>query len=72
LCREFLSQPVLAATISQSGSDWPNASMWAYTAALAYWFLEGQPARMDADGNGIPCDLLFDSAVVAEVWAGDT
>lgn len=72
LCREFLAQPTLNSVASQSGTDWPHSSPWAYTAVLAYWFLEGQPARMDVDGNGIPCEVLFDPGVVAEVWAGDT
>ena len=44
----------------------------AYQWALAYWFLEGEPDRMDIDGNGIPCELLFDTAAIAEVLAGAT
>jgi ligand-binding sensor domain-containing protein len=27
--------------------------------AIAYWLLEGAPARMDADGNGIPCETVY-------------
>lgn len=27
--------------------------------AVAYWLLEGAPARMDADGNGIPCETVY-------------
>ncbi len=59
LCREFLADP------------WLGKPIDAYTLVLAYWFLEGQPARMDVDGNGIPCELLFDPVRVAQVWAGE-
>ncbi len=30
-----------------------------YLRAVAYWMSEGAPARMDADGNGIPCETVF-------------
>lgn len=43
----------------------------AYRLVLAYWFVEGEPERMDVDGNGIPCELLFEPEDVAEVWAGE-
>jgi len=26
---------------------------------------------MDVDGNGIPCELLFDPVDVAQVWSGE-
>ena len=47
-----------------------NDSTLAYHWALTYWFEQGQPVVMDVDDNGVPCELLFDSAVVATVWAG--
>ncbi len=31
-----------------------------YGDAAAYWVREGRPTRMDADGNGIPCETVFD------------
>ncbi len=31
-----------------------------YGDAAAYWVREGRPARMDADGNGIPCETVYD------------
>ena len=37
---------------------------------LADWYLEGEPGRTEVDANGIPCELLFDPAVVAELRAG--
>ena len=30
-----------------------------YSTAVAYWLLEGVPSRMDADGNGIPCETVY-------------
>ena len=67
LCREFLADPWLEGWLTGPG----YLAMGAYELVLAYWFLEGQPARMDVDGNGIPCELLFDPEVVAQVWAGE-
>lgn len=63
LCREFLADPYL--------DGWLTRPTYAYILVLAYWFLEGEPERMDVDGNGVPCELLFDPAVVADVWAGE-
>ncbi len=36
-----------------------------YAAAVAYWLLEGAPNRMDADGNGIPCETVYDAGEIA-------
>ena len=30
-----------------------------FSEAVVYWITEGAPARMDADGNGIPCETVF-------------
>jgi hypothetical protein len=35
-----------------------------YRRAVAYWMSEGAPARMDADGDGIPCETMFSSETV--------
>lgn len=40
-----------------------NAS--GYQRAVAYWMLEGAPGRMDADGNGIPCETEFSADSIA-------
>lgn len=37
--------------------------------ALRYFIWEGYPSRMDADGNGIPCETVYPDA--AEVWLWD-
>ncbi|MGI9576728.1 MAG: hypothetical protein ACR2OH_00845 [Microthrixaceae bacterium] len=46
----------------------PNERSYLYM--LAYWFEDGQPDRMDADLNGIPCETLYPSAVVDQVLGG--
>jgi len=34
-----------------------------------YWVREGAPERMDADGNGIPCETVYDAAEIADfIW----
>jgi len=71
LCREFLADPWLEGWMTDPSYVAIGKPIDAYTFVLAYWFLEGQPARMDVDGNGIPCELLFDPEVVAQVWAGE-
>ena len=71
LCREFLADPWLEGWMTEPSYVAIGKPIDAYTLVLAYWFLEGQPARMDVDGNGIPCELLFDPKVVAQVWAGE-
>ena len=35
--------------------------------AVVYWVLEGAPARMDADGNGVPCETVYDPGKIADV-----
>lgn len=35
--------------------------------SVVYWNLEGQPERMDADGNGIPCETLYTPELVEAV-----
>lgn len=39
-----------------------------YFWAVAYWFLEGMPDRMDADLDGIPCETVFAPGEVRRVW----
>lgn len=41
-----------------------------YFLSLLYWSLEGQPDRMDADGNGIPCETLWPADVIEDVIDG--
>jgi hypothetical protein len=39
-----------------------------YTAAVAYWTRDGSPERMDADGNGIPCETVYPEPEVLAFW----
>jgi hypothetical protein len=72
LCREYMATPGFERAMQDMGGLAPwNDDVLAYQWALAYWYLEGSPDRMDVDGNGIPCELLFDPDVVAAIWAGD-
>ena len=72
LCRDYMATENFSDAMEWVGASPPwNDDALAYQWALAYWFLDGQPNRMDADRNGVPCELLFDQEVVAEVWAGD-
>ena len=41
---------------------------YGYSEAVAYWTREGQPDRMDADRNGIPCETVYDRAEVLAFW----
>jgi hypothetical protein len=51
----------------QSCADLGLPDDWSgYQRAVAYWMLEGAPDRMDADGNGIPCETVFSTATVAD------
>lgn len=51
----------------QSCADLGLPDDWSgYQRAVAYWMLEGAPDRMDADGNGIPCETVFSAATVDE------
>jgi uncharacterized membrane protein len=75
LCREYIATEdfnwAMDWMVQGDGGSPPwTDDVLAYQWALAYWFLEGEPERMDDDHNGIPCELLFDPGVVAEVWAG--
>ncbi len=40
-------------------ADLADLGFW-YGDAAAYWVREGRPAGMDADGNGIPCETVYD------------
>ena len=72
LCREYVDTDNFNDAMTWVGASPPwNDDLLAYQWALAYWFLEDEPDRMDVDGNGVPCELLFDHDVIAEVWAGN-
>ena len=37
---------------------------YTFAEAVAYWLREGAPDRMDADGNGIPCETVYPSDAI--------
>jgi hypothetical protein len=37
-----------------------------YWVALLYWLSEGEPARMDADRDGIPCETVYPEAFIRD------
>ncbi|MEV6284427.1 hypothetical protein [Kribbella sp. NPDC051770] len=39
-----------------------------YGEAVTYWWYAGMPARLDADGNGIPCEQVYPATVVQAFW----
>jgi hypothetical protein len=41
---------------------------YSYTEAVHYWAVEGRPDRMDADGNGIPCETVYPEGDVVAYW----
>lgn len=41
-----------------------------YAEAVAYWYAEGAPDRMDVDHNGIPCETVYPTSVVNPFWHG--
>ncbi len=49
-------------------ADVADLGFW-YGDAAAYWLREGRPARMDADGNGIPCETVYDGAQIDAFYA---
>jgi hypothetical protein len=63
LCRDLLRSEDVGYPFSGIGRSPEEAFFW----ALVYWNLEGQPARMDVDGDGVPCGSLFDPEVTASV-----
>ncbi len=51
---------IFGSGLSCSALDLPDDPA-GYRTAIAYWMLEGTPDRMDADGDGIPCEETFDT-----------
>ncbi|GAA1540971.1 hypothetical protein [Kribbella lupini] len=43
---------------------------YGYAAAVDYWRIQGQPRRLDADRNGIPCEPEYPRADVGKYWQG--
>jgi len=48
-----------------------EAAGYGFADALVYWVREGEPARMDADHNGLPCETAYDWDDILAVMAFD-
>lgn len=68
MCRDLMAEEYAGETYSFSGVGRPEES--AFFWSLVYWSLEGEPDRMDADGDGIPCETLHPSDMVSAVLEG--
>ena len=65
-CRDLLDPDLESHPFAVYGSTPTGGFFW----SLVYWSLEGEPDRMDADRNGVPCETLYDTDVIAQVLAG--
>ena len=48
-----------------------KAKGYSYSAAVDYWRFNGQPDRMDADKNGIPCETVYPRSNVIAYWGAN-
>lgn len=62
LCRDLLEPP-------PDSHYQPDSNNLSYGLAVYYWVNEGRPDRMDADGNGVPCETVYPRSEVDEYWA---
>jgi hypothetical protein len=65
-CDDLMSPDVAAGLFSGVGRPPEDAYFW----SLVYWSLAGEPARMDAEGDGIPCEEIHALEVIAAVLDG--
>ena len=49
-----------------------QAQGYSYSASVDYWRVNGQPDRMDADKNGIPCETVYPRSDVVAYWPAAT
>jgi len=66
-CRDLLDADASTHPFTAAGRPPTDGFFW----SLVYWSLEGKPDRMDADRNGIPCETLYEPAVISTVMAGN-
>ncbi len=65
LCRDLVESDEAGYFSAYGGTPMGN-----YFHALLYWFLDGMPDRMDADGDGVPCETVFSQDAIDAVWSG--
>ncbi len=65
-CSQLLDPQQPAGLFGGAGTTPENA----YFLSVVYWMLEDRPARMDLDGDLIPCEDEHPAPVVAGIWKG--
>jgi len=45
-----------------------RAKGFSYPAAVDYWRVQGQPERLDADRDGVPCETVYPTSDVVSYW----
>lgn len=45
-----------------------NSTGFGYSGAITYWVSEGEPDRMDADHNGVPCETVYPESDILTFW----
>jgi hypothetical protein len=63
MCRDLVQPSTLPPDRYLPGSD-----TLSYGLAVFYWLTEGRPERMDADGNGRPCETVYPADEVQAFW----
>ena len=66
MCKDLMDTDIAAHPFSGVGRPADSAYFW----SLVYWSLAGQPVRMDADLNGVPCETVHDATIVNQVLEG--
>jgi len=65
-CDDLIDQSVNAGPFSRYASPPDDAFFY----SMVYWSLEGRPSYMDPDGNGIPCEDLYDAERIERILEG--
>lgn len=68
LCSDLLDPDTPA--LGPLFSAYTTTPQLGYFESVVYWFLEGQPDRMDEDRDGFPCETRYAPDVVADFWDG--
>jgi hypothetical protein len=64
MCRDLVEPP----SLFPPDHYLPEYNSLGYGLAVYYWFTEGRPDRMDADGNGRPCETVYPADEVQAYW----
>jgi hypothetical protein len=64
MCRDLIQPP----STLPPDHYLPESNSLTYPEAVYYWLTEGRPDRMDADGNGRPCETVYPADEVQAFW----